>query len=155
VKQDGEFKVLLVDDSKDDAFFVRKALEKGGMGKSCMVVEDGEEAIKYLCGKGIYGDRRAYPFPTVILSDLKMPRMSGFSLLRWVREHPECSVIPTIVFSSSAVETDVKEAYRLGANAYIVKPTSPEEFEDLMRVTCQFWTRCERPPALEKCAERP
>jgi CheY-like chemotaxis protein len=153
VRKDSEFKVLLVDDSMDDAFFVRRALDKIGWGKRCMVVEDGEEAIKYLRGEGIYADRQTYPFPTVILSDLKMPRMNGFELLRWVRDHPDCSVIPTILFSSSAVESDVKEAYMLGANAYIVKPTSPEEFEELMRVTCQFWTKCERPHALEKCAE--
>jgi len=153
MKRDAEFKVLLVDDSRDDAFFVRKALEKAGMGTSCQVVEDGEEAIRYLRGEGVYADRQAYPFPTVILSDLKMPRMSGFELLRWVREHPECSVIPTILFSSSTVASDVKEAYLLGANAYMVKPASPEEFEDLMRITCQYWKRCERPPALQKCAE--
>src|SRR5262245_26034988 len=121
------------------------------MGKSCIVVEDGEEAIKYLRGEGMYADRETYPFPTVILSDLKMPRMSGFELLRWVREHPECSVIPTLLFTSSAVPSDIKEAYQLGANAYMVKPRDHKEFEEFLRLTCQYWKRCERPAALQKC----
>jgi len=142
---------LLVDDSSDDAFLVQRSLQRAGLGTKCDVVEDGEEAIKYLQGEGIYADRNAHPFPTVILSDLKMPRMSGFELLRWVRKHPECSVVPTILFTSSAVESDVKEAYQLGANAYMVKPTDVGEFEDLLRVTFQYWTRCERPPALHNC----
>jgi len=151
MKGNGEFDILLVDDSADDAFFVRKALEKARMGKSCKWVEDGDEAIKYLRGEGKYTNRREFPFPTVILSDLKMPRMSGFELLRWVREHPECAVIPTILFTSSAVVEDVVEAYRLGANAYMVKPSQPEEFVDILRVTCDYWTRCEKPPPLHKC----
>src|SRR5215831_10465162 len=151
MKGNGAFEILLVDDSADDAFFVRKALEKARMGKSCSVVENGEEAIKYLRGEGKYANRREFPFPTVILSDLKMPRMNGFELLRWVRQHPECAVIPTILFTSSAVVEDVVEAYRLGANAYMVKPSEPEEFVDILRVTCDYWTRCERPPPLHKC----
>lgn len=153
VKGKGEFKILVVDDSEDDALFVRRALEKAGMGKSCQMVRDGEEAIRYLQGEGVYADRQTHPFPTLILSDLKMPRMSGFELLRWVRKHRECSVIPTILFTSSAVESDVREAYELGANAYMVKPTSAKEFEDLLRITYQYWTRCERPSRPEKCSE--
>jgi CheY-like chemotaxis protein len=149
--QNGNFKILLVDDSKDDAFFVEKALNESGMGQSLNIVESAEEAILYLTGTGRYSERSAFPFPTVILSDLKMPRMSGFELLRWVRQHPECGVIPTILFSSSAIEADVVEAYRLGANAYMVKPTVLEEFIDLLRLTCEYWTRCERPPARQKC----
>jgi len=147
----GHFKILLVDDSRDDTFLIRRTLEKAGMGKMCNVVVDGQEAIEYLRGEGIYADRGTYPFPTVILSDLKMPRMSGFELLRWVRQHPECAVIPTILFTSSAIESDVQAAYELGANAYMVKPTDLKEFEELLRLTCQYWTRCERPPALHKC----
>src|SRR5262245_27723433 len=151
MRRNGQFKILLVDDSLDDTFLIRRTLEKAGMGKLCNVVADGQEAIEYLCGEGVYADRATHPFPTVILSDLKMPRMSGFELLRWVRKHPECAVIPTILFTSSAIESDVQQAYQLGANAYMVKPTSPEEFEELLYLTCQYWTRCERPSALHAC----
>jgi CheY-like chemotaxis protein len=144
-------KVLLVDDSLDDAFFVRRALERAGIGECVNVVRDGEEAIAYLRGEGDYADRRKFPFPNVILSDVNMPRMSGFELLRWVRQNPECSVIPTILFSSSALEADVKEAYRLGANSYFIKPVDPAELEDLMRLATEYWSRCERPVGKEKC----
>jgi len=146
-----QLKILLVDDSAEDAFFISRALEKVGLGDCVRVVEDVEQAIGYLCGKGEYADRRKFPFPSVILSDLKMPRVSGFELLRWVRKHPECAVIPTILFSSSEIESDVREAYRLGANSYMVKPTSSQELEKLMRLAAEYWARCERPPAREKC----
>jgi CheY-like chemotaxis protein len=150
-RSNGQLKILLVDDSPEDAFFISRALEKVGLGDCVRVVDDGEEAIRYLCGEGQYADRHKFPFPSVILSDLKMPRVSGFELLRWVRAHPECTVIPTILFSSSAIESDVREAYRLGANSYMVKPTSSQELEKLMRLAAEYWGRCERPPAQEKC----
>jgi CheY-like chemotaxis protein len=132
------FKILLVDDSRDDTFFIRNALEKAGMGKMCTVVENGEEAIKYLRGDEPYSERATYPFPTVVLSDLNMPRMNGFELLQWVRRHPDCAVIPTVLFSNSAIEGDVKRAYQMGANAYMMKPATTKEMEDLLRVTCEY-----------------
>ena len=146
-----QLSILLVDDSKDDAFFITKAMERIGIGECVRHVQDGEEAIRYLRGENEYQDRNTYPFPTVILSDLNMPRMSGFELLRWLREHPECSVIPVILFSNSAVESDVREAYRLGANSYMVKPSNLAGLESLMRVACEYWNLCERPPAPQKC----
>ena len=155
VQSDGNFKILVVDDSDDDLFFIRKALDRVGIGKTVNSVHDGQEAIDYLCGHGEFSNRQKFPFPTIILSDLKMPRMSGFELLRWVREHPDCGVIPTILFTSSAIEDDVREAYRLGANAYMVKPSKPEELDELLRTVCEFWSRCERPVHLENCTRPP
>jgi CheY-like chemotaxis protein len=153
VQSNGDFKILVVDDSNDDLFFIKRALDRVGIGKTVNSVHDGQEAIEYLCGNGKFSDRQKYPFPTIILSDLKMPRMNGFELLRWVRDHPDCGVIPTILLTSSAIEADVREAYRLGANAYMVKPSKPEEMDELLRRLCEFWTHCERPAHLENCSE--
>jgi CheY-like chemotaxis protein len=117
-------------------------------------VADGEEAVAYLRGEGRFADRQGFPFPNVLLVDLKMPGMDGFGLLEWLQHHPECKVIPTIVFSSSSVEKDVHQSYVLGANAFLVKPTTAEDLVDLIQMTYKFWSRCQTPPPppSERCA---
>jgi CheY-like chemotaxis protein len=88
-----------------------------------------------------------------LLLDLKMPGMGGFDVLEWLRDHPQCKVIPTIIFSSSSMDSDIHQAYVLGANAYMVKPSSSGELVDLMQLTYQFWSRCQTPapPVGERC----
>jgi CheY-like chemotaxis protein len=136
----------MVDDDPNDQYLVQTALEHWGWGRSLILVKDAEEAIGYLMGQGMYSDRDKYPFPSVILTDLKMPRMDGFDLLEWVRQHPECAVIPTIVLSSSRLEMDVRRAYRLGANSFMVKPQNLHDLTELMRITYEYWAHCERLP---------
>jgi CheY-like chemotaxis protein len=138
-------RILIVDDSPDDAYFVTRALERVGLGRSVNLVNGGAEAIHYLCGRGQYADRQKFPFPSVILSDVKMPQMSGFDLLRWVRQDPKCAMVPIILYSGWASESDVAEAYRLGANYYFVKLSKPEDLETVMEVALKFWSQCERP----------
>lgn len=147
-------RILMADDSEEDLFFVQRALEKSGVGEYFKGVEDGQEAIEYLQCKGKFADRKKYPFPNVMLLDIKMPGMSGFDVLKWLQSHPECKVIPTIIFSSSSHDKDVHEAYVLGANAYIEKPTSSEDLVEVIQLTYQFWSRCETPvpPPGEKCS---
>ncbi len=143
--------ILLIEDLENDVFFVQEATRRGGAGHTVYAVPDGQEAIRYLRGEAQYSDRQKYPLPNVILTDLKMPRMNGFEFISWVRAHPECSVIPTIVYTSSDQDRDVKEAYRLGANAYMTKPHDLNEMVDLLRTLCEFWSRCECPPMPFKC----
>src|SRR5262245_44475734 len=142
----GKLIILMVEDDESDVLLLRRALDKGAGGHTLNVVHDGEEAVAYLCGKDKYADRTAFPFPNIILTDLKMPRMNGFELLRWLREHPERWVIPTIVFTGSAEASDVQAAYSLGANSYMVKPTSLHDLVSLIQFTYDYWSRCERPP---------
>lgn len=147
----GEFikpglRILMADDSEEDRFFVQRALDSSGFGTFFFGVKDGQEAIDYLRAIGPFADRKAHPFPNVLLLDLKMPRLGGFDVLKWLGAHPECKVIPTIIFSSSAMESDVHQSYVLGANAFIVKPTSPGELRELIQLTYNFWSRCETPP---------
>jgi len=142
----GKLTILMVEDDSADVVLLRRALEKGTGSHTLNVVNDGEEAVAYLCGRGQYADRSAFPFPNIILTDLKMPRMGGFDLLRWLHQHPECSVIPTIVFTGSAVASDVETAYSLGANSYMVKPSSLNDLMELVQSTSNYWSRCERPP---------
>jgi CheY-like chemotaxis protein len=78
--------------------------------------------------------------------DLKMPRMSGFEVLQWLRQNPECSVIPVIIMSNSALEEDVLQAYRLGANAYFEKPANFAQLERILQSILTFWAHAKRPP---------
>jgi CheY-like chemotaxis protein len=110
------------------------------------IVEDGEEAVKYLSGHEEYADRSWFPLPNIIITDLKMPRMDGFELLRWLRAHPGCSAIPAIVMSSSGRPEDVIKAYNLGANCYFVKPSGLDELVTMIKIIFGFWSCCERPP---------
>src|SRR5258708_6317532 len=108
---------------------LRLALNRCGIKNPVQIVTDGQEAIEYLQGAGKYHDRSQYPFPSVIFTDLKMPRVGGFEILEWLRAHPECSVIPVIILSASRLEADVQRAYQLGGNAYLVKPSKLEDLE--------------------------
>lgn len=137
--------ILIGDDSADDVFFVRRALKEIGCGERVYEVEDGKEVVDWLCAVGKYADRRTYPFPEVLLLDLKMPRYDGFYVLEWLQEHRECRVIPTIVFSSSVVEADVHRVYALGGNAYLVKPNGFNELAQVIRAIWTFWSLCQRP----------
>jgi len=141
----GRLDILLIDDEESDRVFAQQATKKAGAAHNIHGVHSGEEAV-YLRGVGPYADRQKFPLPNVILTDLKMPNMDGFAFLRWLRNHPKCSVIPTIVYSSSPLDRDVREAYRLGANAYIIKPSSINEMIEILRLMYAFWSRCECPP---------
>jgi CheY-like chemotaxis protein len=136
-------KILVVEDSANDAQMIRTALERGGVKATLSLVGDGIEAVRYLRGEGRFRDRRLFPLPTFILSDVKMPEMDGLQFLRWVRSYPECSGVPIIMLSVSASDVEVEEAYELGANAYLLKPGSLNELTELLRTTCDFWNRCE------------
>jgi CheY-like chemotaxis protein len=142
----GRLVILLLEDEEHDIFFVKQATQMGGKSHDVHAVRNGLEAIDYLRGEGQYGNREAYPLPNVIMTDLKMPCMDGFEFLQWVRDHPEHQIIPVIVYTSSSMETDVRKAYRLGANSYIVKPSSLHQMVDVLRATWEYWSRCECPP---------
>ncbi len=149
--RDQNLKILLLEDEPHDVFFIKRALEQVAKGHVLRSVENGEEAIQYLRGEGQFADREAFPFPNLILTDLKMPRMNGFEFLEWIRHHQDCSVIPTIVLSSSAIESDVRRAYEIGANAYVRKPASMEDLVKMIKLTWEYWQMCERPTTEPKC----
>src|SRR5262245_7374180 len=108
---DQHYTILVVEDDPNDVLFLKRALKKNGVHNPVCTLPDGEEAIAYLCGVGKYTDRKAHPFPRVIILDLKMPRKSGLEVLEWLKEHPQYRVIPTIVLTSSKLNEDVVKAY--------------------------------------------
>ncbi len=137
-------RILLIEDSEDDAFFLLRAFERESSPSELHRVPDGEEAIKYLEGSGKYSDREKTPLPDVIVTDLKMPHLDGFGLLKRLKKDSRWQVLPAIVLSSSTENEDVRKAYRLGANAYLAKPTDTRHLQQVVRTTHDFWTECIR-----------
>lgn len=145
------FTILIAEDDRNDAFLLELAIRKNEIPNAVHIVEDGQQALDYLEGKGKFGDRRKYAFPRVVITDLKMPRMNGFEVLKWIRGHPKCSVLPTILLSGSGLAADVIKAYRLGANSYFQKPATLHELTELVRVAHQYWAHCETPVMSGTC----
>ncbi|MCX6952898.1 MAG: response regulator [Verrucomicrobia bacterium] len=114
--------VLLVDDSANDALLMRTIFGRAGFVQPLQFARDGEEAIAYLRGDGLYQDRKRFPLPTTMLLDLNMPRKNGFEVLEWVRQQPGLRRLRVYILSASSRAQDIERAYDLGANSYLVKP---------------------------------
>ncbi|MDQ6630267.1 MAG: response regulator [Verrucomicrobiota bacterium] len=136
--------ILLAEDNEDDVIFIRRAFRRAEVLNPIQRVQDGEEAIAYLSGAGIYADREKYPFPAFILTDLKMPRKNGLEVLHWIKENPLYRVVPMVMLSSSNHEEDVRKAYDLGANAYHLKPVNYEELPALLKRIYDYWSSTEK-----------
>ncbi len=135
-------RILVAEDDPNDAFFLERAFAKAGVDVPLSFVTDGTETLEYLEGQKAFADRAAHPLPTLLLLDLKMPRMNGFDVLKWLRERPGLRRLSVVVFSSSDDPRDVNLAYDLGANSYAVKPGSGAELLAFVRSLHQYW--CER-----------
>ena len=143
------FTLLLAEDDENDVTFFKSALEessqKSGVPIRLVVARDGEEALAYLKGEGEFGDRTKHPFPHIVVTDLKMPRLNGLAVLAWLNEHEEYKRIPKIMLSGSSEECDVDEACRLGANTFFQKPGSLKEFHELVYHLVCYWAHTQRP----------
>jgi CheY-like chemotaxis protein len=139
---DESLTILLAEDDHDDAFLMQRAFHSLGVMKPLHIVHDGGEAIDYIAGNGAFADRVRHPAPNYVILDLKMPRVSGFEVLEYLQHHPELMIIPTVVWSNSCDIRDVKRAYCLGANGYLQKATSYEEFRSTLKDLLTYWSRC-------------
>jgi CheY-like chemotaxis protein len=138
--------LLIVEDEEDDAFFLQRALKKAGINNSIHVVRDGQTAIDYLSGTGKFTDRKAYPLPNLIFLDLKVPRVHGLEVLKWIRQEQSLPPILVLVLTSSSLDEDIVRAYRLGANSYIVKPSDAEHLLEIARDFKNWWLRHNQSP---------
>jgi CheY-like chemotaxis protein len=125
--------ILLVEDSVDDAALIRSIFKQSKVPYPLFVVADIVSAFCYLQGDGEYADRSRYPFPTLLLLDLKFPSGSGFEVLEWLKHQPDLQRLVTVVLSGSNQATDIQHAYQLGANAYVVKSPNYEELINLLK----------------------
>ena len=142
--------ILLVEDRDDDILLIRKAFERTSTNNPLQVVRDGEEAISYLAGEGKFSNRAEYPLPWLILLDLKMPRVDGFEVLKWIRKQPGFSSLIVVVLTSSEQIRDVNRAYQLGANSFMVKPLDFQNIVEMSRVIQQYWLQHNQFPEVER-----
>ena len=131
--------VLLVEDSDDDVYFMQRAFKAAGLPNPMFVVRDGLEALEYLQNAGQYTDTVRAPRPGLVLLDLKLPRLKGLDVLKWIAERRDLATIPVIVLTSSNQEQDIERAFELGANSYLVKPASAEKLTELIAALKGYW----------------
>ena len=134
--------VLYADDDENDAFLIRHAFKQAGSPDLLTVVSDGQQVIDFLQSALANGNE----IPSIILLDLKMPGKSGFDVLSWVRSNPALRALPVIVLTSSSHDSDVRRSYELGATAYLVKPSNPEEIRRLTTSVQSFWLQFNKVP---------
>lgn len=138
-------RILIVDDSINDVELVIAALAEVNLANEIIVAEDGEEALDYLNRRGKFVDY-GEGNPAIILLDIKMPKMNGIEFLRHIRSEPKFKSIPVIMVTSSGEEKDLVESYKLGANAYMIKPVDITQFIEAVKVLGRFWAVINQPP---------
>lgn len=142
--------ILLVEDNPKDVFLIRRAFRKAAIVTPLQVVGDGDAAVLYLSGQEPYTERHTYPLPVLVLLDLKLPRRGGTEVLRWIREQPELKRLPVVVLTSSQENADLNQAYDLGANAYMVKPTTFDDLTNIIETLNLHWIVYNEKPQLGK-----
>jgi CheY-like chemotaxis protein len=130
--------ILHVEDDPNDMLLFEHACRKAGVVFDLQAVSDGDQAIAYLRGSNGFSDRMKHPIPKLILLDLKMPRVSGFDVLAWLRSDELFKQVPVVVLTSSNHDADVKRAYDLGARSYLVKPVGFEALVELVKTLPGF-----------------
>jgi CheY-like chemotaxis protein len=137
--------ILIVEDNINDLELTLNALEKSRLANEVIVTRDGAEGADYLFRRGAYADRPTGN-PAVVLLDLKLPKIDGLELLKMIREHDVTGKTPVVLLTSSREERDVVEGYRLGVNAYVVKPVEFREFVQAIQDLGVFWAVLNEPP---------
>ena len=138
-------RILLVEDDPKDIELTLTALEEHNLANEVVTVRDGVEALDYLYCKGAFTDRPKGN-PIVILLDLKMPRIDGIEVLRELKADEKMQLIPVVILTSSRESRDLDKCYRLGANAYVVKPVRFTEFIKAVQQIGMFWALYNEPP---------
>ena len=130
--------ILQVEDDPNDVFFLQHAMSKVGMANPVHVVSDGQQAIDYLKGAGKFADREQFPLPCLVLLDLKLPHVMGLDVLKWIRQQPGMALV-VLLLTAPGENVDIATAYRLGANAFLVKPAQARKLEEMVRAIRDFW----------------
>ena len=131
--------ILHVDDDLDHAELIRRSFESHRVANRLILVTDGEAALDYLFRRGEYTDPETSPTPTVILLDLRLPKIDGLEVLAEIKKDPKLTYIPVVILTTSDAETDVARAYELHVNSYVVKPVDFNKFTHLMEELGFYW----------------
>lgn len=138
--------ILLVEDNPSDVALTQRALVKSRIANEMIVVEDGQEALDYLFAGGQYAGRDVSDLPSVVLLDLKLPRVSGLDVLRQIRADERTSRIPVVILTTSQEEHDIAQSYELHANSYIRKPVDFTKFVEAIQHMGMYWLVLNEPP---------
>jgi len=145
--------ILVVDDSENDLELMRNAFHQAKGDHPLQELRNGEEAIAYLKGEGLYADRKKYPLPIVMLLDLNMPKKNGYDVLVWVRAQPTLKRLPIFILTASMRSEDVERAYYLGATSYLAKPSNLTALADMMRSLCD-WIQINHFPSIQETGRK-
>jgi len=132
-------KILIVEDNADDAELLGRAFSKAGEEVALHFVRNGQEALDYLKGTNAFADRNVYPVPTLLLLDLRLPKIDGFEVIRWVRQEAGLRDLKIVVLSASGDRGDIARAHGLGVNAYHVKPTDANAWAGMLEGLRTYW----------------
>jgi len=138
-------RILLVEDDPKDVELTMTALEEYNLTNEVVVAMDGEEALDYLYYRGKF-QRRSGDNPAVVLLDLKLPKVDGLEVLETIKQDEKLRMIPVVVLTSSREERDLVASYKLGVNAYVVKPVDFHEFVNAIKELGVFWAIINEPP---------
>jgi len=130
---------LLVEDNDDDALLFDRVVSKAKLGIELRRVRNGQEGIDYLLGAGEFSDRQQFPFPHVIMLDLKMPICDGFDFLNWKRRQKSLACLPTIVMTSSTFDGDLRRSYELGAHSFTMKVNTADSLSARVEALREWW----------------
>jgi two-component system, response regulator len=131
--------ILLVEDNPRDAELTIRAFKKHNLANRLFVVGDGAEALDFIFGRGKYGQREVTQPPKVVLLDLKLPKVNGLEVLQAIKTNERTRSIPVVIVTSSHEDPDIKAAYKLGANSYVVKPVDFDAFTEAMSHLGLYW----------------
>ncbi len=145
MSEQNTIEILLVEDNPRDAELTIRALKKHNLAHKLFHVEDGVQALDYLFARGKFAERDAKDMPKVILRDLKLPRINGLEVLRALKADERTMFIPVVIVTSSAEDPDVRTAYQLGANSYVIKPVQFDAFIDAMTKLGIYWLMVNHP----------
>lgn len=130
--------LVVAEDNPDDRLLLLEAWKTVGAAQLYMV-EDGEELMDFLCGRGKYGAQIVPKRPDLVILDLKMPKKDGYEALREIKTNPELRIIPVVVMTTSTATTDVNRSYELGACSYLHKPDSFEDLVEIVQILNKYW----------------
>ncbi len=131
--------ILIVEDNPNDAELTVRALKKQNLANDLYVVEDGKDALDFVFCRGEFESRNPNKTLKVIFLDLKLPKLSGLEVLKEIKSNPKTKKIPVVVFTSSKEDPDIKAAYELGTNSYVVKPIDFKDFIEALQNTGLYW----------------
>ncbi len=138
--------ILLVEDNPQDAELTIRALKKRNLADRILVVEDGVEALDFVFCRGKYAGRSLAQAPKVVLLDLKLPKLDGLGVLRAIKADERMSKIPVVMVTSSNQDLDIRAAYELGVNSYVVKPVNFDAFVETMSYLGLYWLQVNQTP---------